>query len=332
MNKTKSGGLLGKFKQLNIPGILIGDIVLFILFGLANSKFLSTYNIILIFRNTCTLLLAAIGLTLVILIGQIDMSVGSVVSMSAVLVVVLYNKGAPLAVAMTAPLLLGLLIGLVNGVLIAKFKLDYWVVTFGMMSVFAGLALVATDGNTVAVKNDFINWIGNGKIAGLYVVIWITVILAALMIWVQKKTKFGYDLFALGGSKNVAAVSGIKVVETSIAVYMLSGLFASIAGLAVACMTTSGSPSVGVDYTFNAMAAVVIGGTAFSGGKGGLVGTVFGALLMKILASGLSLMGIPSTWQKAITGMVIVSLIIIDVVADHRKNIQAKRRVYNNVG
>ncbi|MGI6180490.1 MAG: ABC transporter permease [Agathobaculum sp.] len=332
MNKTKSGGLLGKFKQLNIPGILIGDIVLFILFGLANNKFLSTYNIILIFRNTCTLLLAAIGLTLVILIGQIDMSIGSVVSMSAVLVVVLYNNGAPLAVAMVAPLLLGLLIGLVNGILIAKFKLDYWVVTFGMMSVFAGLALVVTKGNTVAVKNDFINWIGNGKIAGLYVIIWITVILAALMIWVQNKTKFGYDLFALGGSRNVAAVSGIKVVETSIAVYMLSGLFASIAGLAVACMTTSGSPSVGVDYTFNAMAAVVIGGTAFSGGKGGLVGTVFGALLMKILASGLSLMGIPSTWQKAITGMVIVSLIIIDVVADHRKNIQAKRRVYNNVG
>ena len=106
----------------------------------------------------------------------------------------------------------------------------------------------------------------------------------------------------------------------------------ALAGVLIACMTNSGSPAVGVDYTFNAMAAIVIGGTPFIGGKGGIGGTILGALLMKILASGLSLVGIPATWQKAITGFVIVALIIIDVVNDHRKNIKAQRRVYNNVG
>ena len=323
---------MNKLKKLNIPGILIGNIVLCILFGIANGRFLSAYNIQLILRNTCTLLLAAIGLTLVILIGQIDMSVGSVVSMSAVAVVTLYNAGMPVAVAIILPLLMGIVVGMINGFLISKCKFDFWVVSFGMMSVFAGLALVTTNGNTVAIKNDFINWVGNGKIGGVYVIVWITIVLAALMIWVQKKTKFGYDVFALGGSQQVASVSGIKVVKTSMTVYALSGLFSAIAGVAVACMTNSGSPSVGVDYTFNAMAAVVIGGTAFCGGKGGLVGTVLGALLMKILASGLSLMGIPSTWQKAITGFVIVALIIADVVSEHQKTIKAQRRVYNNVG
>ena len=323
MNKSQKGGaagLLAGLRKLNIPGILIGNIVLFVLFGLANERFLSSYNIMMIFRNTCTLLMAALGFTLVILIGKIDMSVGSVVSMAAVSVVVLYNAGVPVALALLLPLLIGIAVGVINGLLIAKCNFDFWVVTFGMMSVFAGLALVTTDGNTVAIKNDIVNWIGNGKIAGIYVVIWITVILAALMVWIQKKTKFGYDVFALGGSQAVASVSGINVVKTSIIVYALSGLFAALAGVLIACMTNSGSPAVGVDYTFNAMAAIVIGGT------------ILGALLMKILASGLSLVGIPATWQKAITGFVIVALIIIDVVNDHRKNIKAQRRVYNNVG
>ena len=335
MNKSQKGGaagLLAGLRKLNIPGILIGNIVLFVLFGLANERFLSSYNIMMIFRNTCTLLMAALGFTLVILIGKIDMSVGSVVSMAAVSVVVLYNAGVPVALALLLPLLIGIAVGVINGLLIAKCNFDFWVVTFGMMSVFAGLALVTTDGNTVAIKNDIVNWIGNGKIAGIYVVIWITVILAALMVWIQKKTKFGYDVFALGGSQAVASVSGINVVKTSIIVYALSGLFAALAGVLIACMTNSGSPAVGVDYTFNAMAAIVIGGTPFIGGKGGIGGTILGALLMKILASGLSLVGIPATWQKAITGFVIVALIIIDVVNDHRKNIKAQRRVYNKVG
>ena len=324
MNKSQKGGaagLLAGLRKLNIPGILIGNIVLFVLFGLANERFLSSYNIMMIFRNTCTLLMAALGFTLVILIGKIDMSVGSVVSMAAVSVVVLYNAGVPVALALLLPLLIGIAVGVINGLLIAKCNFDFWVVTFGMMSVFAGLALVTTDGNTVAIKNDIVNWIGNGKIAGIYVVIWITVILAALMVWI-----------ALGGSQAVASVSGINVVKTSIIVYALSGLFAALAGVLIACMTNSGSPAVGVDYTFNAMAAIVIGGTPFIGGKGGIGGTILGALLMKILASGLSLVGIPATWQKAITGFVIVALIIIDVVNDHRKNIKAQRRVYNNVG
>ena len=250
-------------RDRNIPGILIGNIVLFVLFGLANERFLSSYNIMMIFRNTCTLLMAALGFTLVILIGKIDMSVGSVVSMAAVSVVVLYNAGVPVALALLLPLLIGIAVGVINGLLIAKCNFDFWVVTFGMMSVFAGLALVTTDGNTVAIKNDIVNWIGNGKIAGIYVVIWITVILAALMVWIQKKTKFGYDVFALGGSQAVASVSGINVVKTSIIVYALSGLFAALAGVLIACMTNSGSPAVGVDYTFNAMAAIVIGGTPF---------------------------------------------------------------------
>ena len=126
-------------------------------------------------------------------------------------------------------------------------------------------------------------------------------------------------------------MSGVKVTKTRIIVYVLAGLFAAIAGVFVGCMKNSGSPSVGVDYSFNAIAVVVIGGTSMAGGKGGIVGTVFGTIMLRILASGLSLMRIPSTWQKAIIGMVIVTMIVVDVLNEQRKNIKGLRRVYGNV-
>lgn len=319
------------WKRLNIPGILVGDILLVIFFSLATTRFFTSYNLMLILRNCCTLLLTSTGLTLVILMGKNDISVGSTVSMSAVMVAILSQAGVPTPLLILIPMVMGIAIGVFNGVLVAKLKFDYWVVAFSSMSIFAGLALILTDGVTIPIKNEVLDWIGNGKILGIYVVIWITALLVGLMILIQKKAKFGYDVYSIGGSENVANVSGVNVVKTRILVYALAGLFASIAGVAIACMTNSGSPSVGVEYSFNAMAAVVIGGTSMAGGKGGIVGTVLGTILLRVLASGLSLMGIPATWQKALIGVVIVTMIVVDVINEQRKNIKGLRRVYGHV-
>lgn len=319
------------YQKLNIPGILIGDILLILFFSIATDPFFTSYNLMLILRNCCTLLLTSTGLTLVILMGKNDISVGSTVSMAAVVVALLNQSGMPTALVILIPLVMGLAIGAFNGVLVAKLKFDYWVVAFASMSIFAGLALVLTNGVTIPVKNEVLDWIGNGKILGLYVIIWLTILLVGLMVLVQKKTRFGYNVYSIGGSENVANVSGIKVVKTRIWVYALAGLFAAVAGVAIACMTNSGSPSVGVEYSFNAMAAVVIGGTSMAGGKGGILGTVFGTVLLRVLASGLSLMGIPATWQKALIGVVIVTMIVVDVANEHRKNIKGLRRVYGHV-
>ena len=319
------------YQKLNIPGILIGDILLILFFSVVTDRFFTSYNLMLILRNCCTLLLTSTGLTLVILMGKNDISVGSTVSMAAVVVALLNQAGMSTVLVILIPLVMGLAIGAFNGVLVAKLKFDYWVVAFASMSIFAGLALVLTNGVTIPVKNEVLDWIGNGKILGLYVIIWITILLVGLMVLVQKKTRFGYNVYSIGGSENVANVSGIKVVKTRIWVYALAGLFAAVAGVAIACMTNSGSPSVGVEYSFNAMAAVVIGGTSMAGGKGGILGTVFGTVLLRVLASGLSLMGIPATWQKALIGVVIVTMIVVDVANEHRKNIKGLRRVYGHV-
>lgn len=319
------------YQKLNIPGILVGDILLIIFFSIATKRFFTPYNLMLILRNCCSLLLTATGLTLVILMGRNDISVGSTVSIAAVLVALLNQAGLSTVLVILIPLGMGITIGCINGILVAKLKFDYWVVAFSSMSIIAGLALVLTNGVTISVKNEILDWIGNGKILGLYVIIWITILLVSTMIWVQKKTKFGYNVYSVGGSETVANVSGVKVEKTRITVYALAGLFAAVAGVAVACMTNSGSPSVGVDYSFNAIAVVVIGGTSMAGGKGGILGTVFGTILLRVLASGLSIMRVPATWQKAIIGLVIVTMIVFDVLNEHRKNIKGLRRVYGNV-
>lgn len=323
--------MLKWIKKLNIPGIAIGDIVLFLFFCAVAEHFLSGYNLILILRNCSTLLIVAIGMTLTILVGQIDLSVGSVVSMSAVVVALLNNAGAPLILTILIPLIMGAVVGFINGILISKYKLDFWIVTFSTMSIMGGLALVIANGETISTKNEALNFIGNGRIFGIYTVIWLTVLVSAIVIFMLKKTKFGYNIYSIGGSESVATVSGIKVVKNRTMVYVLSGIFAALSGLVIACMTNSGSPTVGHEYTFSAMAAVVIGGTSFEGGKGGMVGTIFGTMLLRILASGLSLMGIPSTWQKAIIGIAILILIVTDVISEKRKNMKGLRRVYLDV-
>jgi ribose/xylose/arabinose/galactoside ABC-type transport system permease subunit len=146
----------GQFVQkLNIPGIAVGDLLLILFFSLMSDRFLSSYNLLAILRNSCTLLLAALGLTWVILMSQNNVSVGAVVSMAAVMVPILNNKGLPIVVVLIAPLLMGMLVGYINGLLIAKMKFDFWVVTFGTMSLMAGLALVAAGGETVSTQAKF---------------------------------------------------------------------------------------------------------------------------------------------------------------------------------
>lgn len=319
---------LRKKKHLKLPGIFWGTLALVIFFGVMEENFFTPYNLVLIVRNTCILLLASVGMTLAVLVSQIDLSIGSVISLTAVVLGVTVGMGIPIVLCILIALLVGVIIGAINGIMIAKLKFDYWITTFATMSVGAGLALVIAGGNTIPIKSAFIEWLGNGRVLGIYAMIWITVILVVGMIFVLKRTRLGYNIYSIGGSENVARVSGIDVVKNRYAVYVISGVFASVAGILIAGMTTSASPIVGTEYSFNAIAAVVIGGTSFDGGKGGLVGTLLGTLLLRVLASGLSMMGVSSVVQKVIIGLVIVGLIVADQISEKIKKKQGLRRVY----
>ncbi len=302
-----------------IPGVTFGVLFLLIFFAVLRPRFMSIYNIQLIARHSSVLLVAAIGMTMVILVSQIDLSVGSVMSLSGVVTAYALRADYSIPFAMALGLVCGMAIGLLNGIMVAVFRFDYWIATFGTMGIGAGLALVVANGETLSVPNPAFGWIGNGRIGGIYILIFIAASLLALMWLVLKKTRFGYNIYSIGGSEQAARLSGVPVVKNRIYVYVASGFFAAVAGLMLASMGNSASPIAGADYSFDVIAAVIIGGTSFDGGRGGLFGTVMGALLVRILASGLNLLSIPATWQKAIIGFAIVVIIVADVLGEKRK-------------
>lgn len=317
---------LGRRKR--IPGIYIGTILIFFIFGLFNSKFLSLKNIALIARNSSILLIASVGMTLVILMSQIDLSIGSVMSLSGVLVTVLHNKGVPLIFCILAALIISTLVGMVNGFMIAKLKFDYWLVSFSVMGIIAGLSLVLADSRTVPLNNDFLAFIGKEKVFGISIVTLIAVFLFGAMVFMLRKSKLGANIYSIGGSEIAAHLSGINVVRVRMAVYAISSAYAGIAGILLASMSVSASPIAGGEYSFTTMAAVVIGGTSFAGGKGGLGGTMVGVLLLRILASGLNFLGLRASLQKAIIGFVIVSVLLFDAINMRRRQRRDQRRRY----
>ena len=316
-------------RKFNIPGIFWGVLFLIILFSaLRPSRFPTVLNMMFIARNASVLVIAATGMTFAILIAQIDLSIGSVMSLSGVIAAAFISAGLNVFTAILLAMLAGIIVGLANGILIAKFKFDYWIVTFSTMGVCAGLALVVSDGRTILVGDPTFGWIGGGKIGAVFAMVYFTVLLVIIMHFVLAKTRYGYRVYAIGGSEQSAMLSGIPVVRNHICVYIISGLFASIAGVVLAAMSNAASPISGTAYSFEAMAAVVIGGTPFDGGKGGVIGTVFGALMLRILASGLNLLGIPANWQQVIIGAVIVAVIIADVLGEKRRKTNDLRRRY----
>ena len=316
-------------QRFNIPGIFWGVLFLFILFGLASDRFFTMTNMMFLTRNSAVLIIAAIGMTCAILVSQVDLSVGSVMSLAGVIAAVLIRAEFPVFLAILIAMLAGVLVGLINGVLIAVLKFDFWIVTFSTMGVCAGLALVVSDGRTVPViGNATFAWIGGGMIGPFFFLVYLAIALVVIMQFILSKTKFGHKVYAIGGSEQSALLSGIPVVRNRIYIYMISGLFASIAGVVLAAMGNSASPIAGVPYSFEAIAAVVIGGTTFDGGKGGIVGTVLGALMLRTLASGLNLLGVAATWQQFIIGFVIVAAIVADVLGEKRRKRNDLRRRY----
>lgn len=329
MNNLKNNKFITLFRRLNIPGIAYSTILFFLFFAVITGGRIATpANMLLILRNSSVLILAAIGMNLVILVSQVDISIGPVMSLTGAIVAITLNSGLGLGLAILCGLLVGMVIGLLNGILIAVFKFDYWITTFATMGICSGLALVVADGGTVPISNKTFNWLGNGKICGVYVMIYITAIIVGLVMFVLRKTKFGYNIYSIGGSEVSARLNGLNVVKNRVIVFVCSGFFSAVAGIVLSAMSSSANPIGGANYSFDAMAAVIIGGTTFDGGRGTLIGTVFGAMMLRILANGLGCLNVPATWQKAIIGFVIVVVLVADAINTKRRKIRDSRRVY----
>jgi len=295
-------------------GALTALIVLCVYLTITQSFFLTRANIFNILTGNADLMLVSIGLTFVVLSAGFDLSVGAMAAASGLAVYEALNAGLPAGAAVAVALALGAVVGGgVNGVLIGKFKLNFFVVTLGMMSLVAGAVDVITNGETETITSStFFAGIGNSDVLGVPIPIWICLAALVLAVLVLNHTSFGRAVYAVGGNAEAARLAGINVTLVMILVYAIAGLGAAFAGVVDASRLSSAAPSSGDTLTLTAAAAVLLGGTSFFGGIGGVAGTLVGVLLISVLQNGLGLMGVSAFWQGVVTGAVLIAAVALD--------------------
>lgn len=319
--------------QLLLKGrAFIALILVFVAFTFLSDAFLSPTNIVLMSKHVAINALLGIGMTFVILTFGIDLSVGSIVGLTAMIAGGLINEGIALPMfgviayphtwmVIVISLLAGTLMGAVNGFIITRFNVAPFIATLGMLYVARGFALLRNNGYTFPnlvgrpeLGNTGFPVLGAGEFLSINYSVWIMIAFAIVAAFVAQKTPFGRHVYAIGGNERAAELSGVRVKSVKTVVYMISGFCAATVGLIIASQLVAAHPATGQFFELNAIAVVVLGGTSLAGGRGGIGGTIIGAFVIGVLSDGMILMGVSSFWQQVVKGSVIVFAVIIDQV------------------
>lgn len=294
---------------------VIALIILMAVITIINSNFLTANNLLNLLLQVTSNALIAFGMTFVILTGGIDLSVGSILALSSAITAGLLGSGMPVTLAIIISLILGFILGMMNGLLISYGKLAPFIVTLATMTIFRGATLVYTNGNpiTKGLSDTFLfQFLGQGYIVGIPFPVIIMFIVFIVLYVLLHKTAFGKSVYAIGGNEKAAYISGVKLNKVKIIIYSISGTMASISGLIITSRLSSAQPTAGASYEMDAIAAVVLGGTSLSGGKGRILGTLIGALIIGVLNNGLNIIGVSAFWQQVVKGVVILIAVLID--------------------
>jgi len=283
--------------------------------ALLSEHFLTFANLLNVFRQSSVNALLALGQLLVIITAGIDLSVGSILCLCCVLAAIMLKAGAPSWLALAAALAAGAGLGTINGLLFTKLRLPHpFIPTLGMMNVARGLALVITGGFPVSELPAGFRWWGAGAVAGIPAPVIVVVGFCALFHLFLTRTTLGRDLYAIGGNRQAALLSGVPVDRRLTMAYSISGAMSAAGAIVLAGRMNSGFPLAGVGTELDSIAAVIIGGASFFGGAGTVLGTLVGALIMGVLRNGLNLLNVSAYWQTVVIGAVIVAAVWVDVV------------------
>ncbi|KJQ52883.1 ABC transporter permease [Microbacterium sp. SA39] len=301
-------------------GALIGLIVLFTIFAVTTPRFFSANNLINVVDQVTVIGVLAIGATAVIITGGIDLSVGSVLALSTMVLGWLSDEGGvPMGVAMVAAVAVGALAGLLNGLGVTVAGLPPFIATLAMMSICRGLANLVTDGQQIVGYPEWFYSLASNRYLGFFSVTAIVFILLAIAATVILRYRpAGRKIYAIGGSAEVARLAGIKVRSVTTWVYVTAGALAGVGAIILASRLDSSQPSAGTGYELDVIAAVVIGGASLSGGTGRISGTVIGVLIIGVLRNGLNLLGVSPFLQQIVIGLVIAGAVIVDVLRRRR--------------
>ncbi|MGJ7918966.1 ABC transporter permease subunit [Neobacillus sp. LXY-4] len=300
--------------QLQKLGPLVGLVIITVILSVISPNFLTLDNVFNVLRQVSINALIAFGMTFVILTGGIDLSVGSVLALSSALTAGMLASGMDPILTILLGLLAGALMGAVNGLIITKGKVAPFIATLATMTVFRGLTLVYTDGRPITGLNEstLVELMGRGYAGWIPVpIIWM---LSAycILYFILKKTTFGRRIYAIGGNEEASILSGIRADRVKLWVYSITGTLSALAGIILASRLNSSQPTAGAAYELDAIAAVVLGGTSLSGGKGWIFGTLVGALIIGVLNNGLNLMNVSSFYQQVVKGGVILLAVLLD--------------------
>lgn len=304
-----------RMKKINITeyAMLIALVILSVAFALASDVFLSRGNIINILRQISIMGILSVGTTMVMITGGIDLSVGSVVGVSSVVVAVLINRGISPILAIIAALIIGALIGLLNGFLITDIGMFPMIATLATMTIFRGVAYLITGGLPVHGFPDSFLFLGQGYLFGIPFPVIIMALMFILGYIILNHTVFGRRIYGIGGNIEASRLSGIPVKKTLYNVYILQGLLAAGAGVILLSRINSGQPTSGEGYEMDVITATVLGGTSVSGGVGNIRGVIIGVLFMGILTNGMVLLNVQDYWQQVIRGGVLILAVAFDL-------------------
>lgn len=302
---------------------LIALFILCLVISLLSDKFLTTNNLWNVLRQISVNICISTGMTLVVLMAGIDLSVGSVLAFTSAVCAGLLKNGISipsldLFIGFTtlggvlAALIIGLALGLFNGWVITKFTLPPFVTTLAMLTIARGATMLYTQGMPISNLGASFEYIGSGWFLGIPVPVWISLIVVLIVVFISKKTTFGRYIYAIGGNEKAAFLSGININSVKLAVYGIAGMMAAVGGILVTSRLNSAQPNAGANYELDSIAAVVIGGTSLSGGVGSVTGTVIGAAIIGVLNNGLVLLNVSPFWQQVVKGLVILLAVIID--------------------
>lgn len=287
-------------------------IVLFVALTIASPFFLTQTNLSSVVRQTAVINIMALGMTLIIIAGGIDLSVGSILAMGGLIGTMALEHGYPIWAGIAAGILAGLVCGLANGLLTTQLNINPFIVTLGTMGIVRGLALIISNGLPVHKIPPGFSFLGEGTLLGVPFVLWVLVVCAAAMHVLLENTRLGRHSFAIGSNPDAAYYAGIPVKFDTTVVYAIGGLLTGLAGMIEASRLMTGQPTAGNGYELQAIAAVVIGGGSLRGGEGSVVGTLVGAFIMGLLSNGSDLLGISPYVQQAIIGAVIILAVTFD--------------------
>lgn len=294
-------------------GIIISLAVLCVVFSVMSPRFLAFNNFMNIMQQVAVIAVAAYGMTYVILLGDIDLSIGSIIAVSGMVAAQAFAMGFGFVPAVALTLAAGALMGALNGALSAKLMLPSFIVTVATMGIYRGMVSLPTNGAPAMIENDTWLAIGGESFLGIPIIIWIMAVLFVVNHIILSKTIFGRQVYLTGGNREAAIYSGIRVDRIKIIVFTISGVMAAISGMLLSSRLSSAQTNAGTGYELDAIAAVVLGGTSLAGGVGTIVGTILGALIIGVINNGMNMLSVPYFYQLIVKGVVILVAVWLDV-------------------